>query len=84
MMDQEGVYSTRDLVLATYLSLKGIKLAGGYTPETKTWSFKDPKVCEELSIELRNGDSKVEVLKYESTRRNLLGMVYDKKDKSYS
>jgi len=77
--DNEDVYTTRDLVLATYLALKGTKLAGGYEPSSKSWSFRDAKSCEELSLKLRNGDSRVEVLQYESTRRNLLGMVYDKK-----
>jgi hypothetical protein len=75
----DELYSTRDLVLATYLALKGAKLAGGYELVTKSWVFKDPEICEDLSLELRNGDSSVEVLAYESTRRNLLGMVHDKK-----
>jgi hypothetical protein len=75
----DELYSTRDLVLATYLALKGAKLASGYEPVTKSWTFKDPEFCEDLSLELRNGDSLVEVLAYESTRRNLLGMVHDKK-----
>lgn len=75
----DELYSTRDLVLATYLALQGAKLAGGYEPTTKSWIFKDPAMCEDLSLELRNGDSRVEVLAYESTRRNLLGMVHDKK-----
>ena len=75
----DELYSTRDLVLATYLALKGAKLAGGYEPATKSWIFKDLGLCEELALELRNGDSNVEVLAYESTRRNLLGMVHDKK-----
>lgn len=77
--NKEDLYSTRDLVLATYLKLKGMKLASGYDPSSKTWSFDDPKQCESLSLELRNGDSKVDILEYESTRRNLLGMVHDKK-----
>lgn len=75
----DELYSTRDLVLATYLSLKGAKLAGGYESSSKSWPFRDPEMCEDLSLELRNGDSSVEVLAYESTRRNLLGMVHDKK-----
>lgn len=79
MAINENVYSTRDLVLATYLALKGVKLADGYDPETKSWIFKDQTLCEDLSLELRNGDALVEVLQYESTRRNLLGMVHDKK-----
>ena len=75
----DELYSTRDLVLATYLALKGAKLAGGYEPASKSWIFKNLEMCEDLSLELRNGDSCVEVLAYESTRRNLLGMVHDKK-----
>lgn len=78
-MTENDVYTTRDLVLATYLKLNGVKLATGYDRDTKSWSFYDPIKCEELSLELRNGESQVEILKYESTRRNLLGMVYDKK-----
>lgn len=75
----EEVYSTRDLVLATYLKLNEVKLATGYNKETKSWTFEDSQRCDDLSLELRNGESSVEILKYESTRRNLLGMVYDNK-----
>lgn len=76
---KNDVYSTRDLVLATYLSLNNVKLSAGYDPATKSWVFGEAERCDDLSLELRNGDSNVEVLQYESTRRNLLGMVYDKK-----
>ena len=79
MYESNDMYATRDLVLATYLKLNGVKLASGYDKDTKSWTFSDPIRCDELSLELRNGESKVEVLKYESTRRNLLGMVYDKR-----
>lgn len=77
---QNDLFTTRDLVLATYLKLSGVKLASGYDKISKSWSFSDPEICEELSLTLRNGDSKVEILKYESERRSLLGMVHDKKN----
>jgi len=79
-IDDNDIFTTRDLVLATYLKINSIKLAGGYDKLSKSWSFYDPATCEELSLELRNGNSKVEVLKYESERRSLLGMVHDKKN----
>ena len=78
-MNKEEIYSTKDLALATYLKIKGIKLSTGYVTETKSWTFCDPMICEELSLELRNGESQVEVLRYESTRRSLLGMTHDKR-----
>jgi hypothetical protein len=75
----DNCYSTRDLVLATYLKLRGIKLSNNYDIETKTWSFEDSEMCTKISLELRNGNSNVDIFEYESTRRSLLGMVYDKK-----
>lgn len=79
MIDTHEVYATRDLVLATYLRYNDIELSDGYDAITKSWVFKDPIKCSELSLELRNGQSSVEVLHYESIRRNLLGMTHDKK-----
>lgn len=80
MNNNNEIYTTRDLVLATFLKLNNIKLASGYNKDTQSWTFVDPKNCENLSLELRNGESNVEILKYESTRRNLLGMVHDRRD----
>lgn len=80
MNSNTEIYTTRDLVLATFLKLNNIKLASGYDKSTQSWTFVDPQNCENLSLELRNGESSVEILKYESTRRNLLGMVHDRRD----
>lgn len=76
----EDTYSTKDLVLATFLKLNGVKLAKGYNPSSKSWSFEDSENCTNLALVLRNGESKVDILEYEATRRNLLSMVYDKKE----
>lgn len=73
------VYSTKDLVLATFLKLNGVKLSSGYDAATKSWSFEDPEKCGGLSLTLRNGESQVDILVYEAARRNLLAMVHDKK-----
>jgi len=75
--ESNTTYSTKDLVLATYLKLNDAKLASGYDPVNKTWTFFDSASCDQLSLELRNGESKVDILKYEAARRNLLAMVYD-------
>ena len=82
-MNSKEIYSTRDLVLATYLKLNGVKLAAGYDVSTKSWNFGDPIRCNELSLDLRNGEAKVQILDYESTRRTLLGMVYDNSGKKF-
>jgi len=79
-MNSNEIYVTRDLVLATFLKLNNIKLATGYDKKTQSWTFVNPSECDSLSLELRNGESEVEILKYESTRRNLLGMVHDKRE----
>jgi hypothetical protein len=74
-MNEEKTYATRDLALATYLSVRDIEVSG-YTKDLKSWIFReDPTKCEELSLELRNHKAMVEILDYESARRNLLGMV---------
>lgn len=78
-MNNDEVYMTRDLALATFLRINNVRFSGKYEKETKSWYFHDPEKCEELSIVLRNGESQVEVLEYESIRRNLLGMVHDSK-----
>lgn len=66
---------TRDLASATFIAYNGIKFASNYDPPTKSWVFQEPDKCEELDLVLRNGEAQVEVMKYESTRRILLGMV---------
>jgi ABC-type arginine/histidine transport system permease subunit len=76
-MKDDSLFYTRDLVLATFLVYSGVKLAKGYDKETGSWVFYDPVECASLSLDLRNGDATVEILKYESIRRNLLGMVHD-------
>ena len=83
MSDQEknkNVFVTKDLVSATYMAYNGIRFASGYDKRTRSWVFQDPQKCEELDLKLRNGEAEVEVLKYEGTRRNVLGMVRDTKD----
>ena len=80
-MNSNEMFSTKDLVLASYIVYKGIKLAKGYDAETLMWYFEDPVSCEEAALELRNSETQVEVLHYETVRRNLLGMVYDKRPK---
>lgn len=72
-------FSTKDLVLATYLLYSGIKLSEGYDVGSKSWIFDDKKKCSDLALLLRNNETSVEVNKYESVRRNLLGMTHDGK-----
>jgi len=74
-MKKDNVYMTRDLASATYIAYNGIKFAKNYDKAIRSWIFQDPDVCEELDLKLRNGEAFVEVIKYESVRRNLLGMV---------
>jgi len=68
---------TRDLASATYIAYSGIKFAKNYDKANRSWVFQDPDTCDELDLKLRNGEALVEVIKYESVRRNLLGMVKD-------
>lgn len=74
-------FKTKDLVLATYLRYKDVPLSTGYDYTTNMWVFSDPDKCEKYSLELHNGATAVEVIKYESIRRNLLGMAHDKSQK---
>jgi len=76
---KKEIYSTKDLTLATYISYKDIPLALPYDISTQSWFFENYDVCVDLSLELRNKKSLVEPLKWEATRRTLLGMVHDKK-----
>jgi len=74
-MKKDNVYMTRDLASATYIAYNGVKFAKNYDKANRSWIFQDPDVCEDLDLKLRNGEASVEVIKYESVRRNLLGMV---------
>jgi len=75
-MKNDNIFSTKDLVSATYISYNGVKFSSpGYDLETKCWIFENPDKCQELDFELRNGDTTVEAIRWESTRRLLLGMA---------
>ena len=80
MKDKKDVFATKDLVSATYISYNGIKFASGYDESIRSWVFEDPDKCFTLDFTLRNGEALVEVNKYESVRRTLLGMVHDQKE----
>jgi hypothetical protein len=73
--DNNGFFTTRDLVAATYIAYNGIKFASDYDQDSRCWLFQEPEKCRELNLKLRNGEAAVEVLRYESIRRNLLGMT---------
>jgi len=79
-MKCDNVYMTRDLASATYIAYNGVKFAKPYDKVTRSWIFQDPDKCDQLDLELRNGEASVEVIRYESVRRNLLGMVKDGKE----
>ncbi|HRZ18509.1 MAG TPA: hypothetical protein P5136_00390 [Methanofastidiosum sp.] len=74
-MNHTDKFSTKDLVSATFIAYNGVKFASEYDLPTKSWIFEDPEKCQELDFKLRNGESQVEVIKYESVRRTLLGMA---------
>jgi len=75
MSEINKIFPTKDLISATYIAYSGIKFASGYDKSIKSWVFSEPEKCQQLDLELRNGEASVEVLRYESTRRSLLGMV---------
>ena len=75
MNQSKETFSIKDLVSATYIAYNGVKFATGYDQRSKSWVFQDPEKCKQLDLQLRNGETSVEVLRYESTRRMLLGMV---------
>ena len=52
-------FSTRDLVLATYLRYNNIDLIEGYQPNNKSWVFSNPDECIKLSLKLKNGKAEV-------------------------
>ena len=70
-------FKTKDLVLASYLLYNAIVLLG-YDQLSKSWIFENTDMCNKLTLDLHNSKSNVEVLRYESIRRNLLGMAHDK------
>lgn len=72
-------YDTKDLTLATFLSYNDVFLSEPYDKETQSWIFTDADRCNSLSLNLRNKKAMVEPLKWEATRRTLLGMVHDKR-----
>ena len=82
MKEKEDFFATKDLVSATYISYSGVKFASGYDESIRSWVFEDPVKCSALDFSLRNGEALVEVNKYESVRRTLLGMVHERKSKS--
>ena len=79
-----SVYATRDLISATYIAYNGVKFADKYDEDTRSWIFEDPERCKQLDLQLRNGEAIIELNKYESTRRNLLGMVRDAREERRS
>jgi len=76
---QSDKFYIKDLVSATYIMYNGVKFADGYDESSGCWVFEDPETCKKLDLQLRNGDAQVEILKYESARRTLLGMVRGRK-----
>lgn len=77
----EENFPTKDLMSAAYIYYTGIKLSSdsnGYDKKTRSWIFLDPEKCRELDFTLRNREASVEVIKYESARRTLLGMAQEK------
>lgn len=72
-------YDTKDLTLATFLLYNEVLLAEPYDKDTQSWIFANADLCNTLSLALRNKKSQVEPLKWESTRRTLLGMIHDKR-----
>ena len=75
--DDDNIFMTRDLAAATWLAYNNVKFASGYDRKTKSWVFQEPDKCASLDLQLRNGEATSEILRYESTRRNLLGMCKD-------
>ena len=70
------VYKTKDLVVASYLAYRRIKMTDSWDAQTRTWSFDNvDRVCEGLELDVRNGEAKVSILDYETARKNVLSMV---------
>ena len=69
-------YAVKDLVVATYIAYKKVKMSKPYDAKTKSWIFDNSSnICEQLELDVRNGVASALVLEYEALRRNLLGMV---------
>jgi len=83
-MKKDNVYMTRDLASATYIAYNGVKFAKSYDKVNRSWIFQEPDICEDLDLKLRNNEALVEVIKYESVRRNLLGMVKEGGDEMFN
>jgi hypothetical protein len=79
MKNEEQVYKTKDLIVASYLRYKDVKLVSDYKKEIKSWVFNDPELCEKLSLDVKNGDAIVNPVSFESCRRSLLAMVNSSK-----
>ena len=79
-MSKNNFYTTSDLASAAFITYNGVKLAANYDKVNRSWVFQDPLKCAELDLLLRNGEASVEVMKYESSRRLLLGMVKQSRD----
>lgn len=75
MSNNENIFSTSDLPLATYLRCKGIPIAKEYNSKTKEWSFEKKEECNTLALELTNSKAMVNVLEYEMHRKNLLSLA---------
>jgi hypothetical protein len=79
-MKMEKVFNTKDLLVASYLRYNNVKLASDYKKDIKSWVFANPELCEKLSLDVKNGDARVEPTMFESCRRSLLAMVQSSKD----
>lgn len=76
MKSNKEIFQTKDLVVATYLAYRKIKMTDSWDPTTRNWSFDDVDgLCERLELDVRNGDAQVSVLEYEAARKNILSMV---------
>ena len=71
-------YKTKDLILAVYLRYNNVDMSKGYDYVSKSWVFTNVALCEELALKLHNSSAQVEIIKYESLRRSLLGMAHDR------
>lgn len=76
MKTNNEIYKTKDLVVASYLACRRIRMTDSWDESTRTWSFDNVDgLCECLELEVRNGDAKVSILDYEAARKNILSMV---------
>lgn len=77
-MKMEKSYTTKDLIVASYLRYNNVKMVSDYKKEIKSWVFANPELCEKLSLDVKNGDARVCPVVFESCRRSLLAMVNNK------